>query len=543
MPLNRENEVDEYVQAMDTLKQKIGTNFINKIKLNLEKMKKLKEIFPHRNEVLEFMSQILYDFAQVNNIVKRNASTEDKQFQQLTCIFAQNISDIVIYFGCIEQILEEYIDTCNTPFGFYKFKEINTFNLVQAQMSKSVEENGFDSEFVLEFLEGRVMSNSPLVRASAIKALISNYPMKSLSRLRLWVDKEVLTSVVRMVWKDLEKSDREEHRHLLNALLQKISNCSYNLNPEELKFLLDWDEGEFEFQFPNLRVQMHIPYEDVLKNYPPTIHIEKFESGSISIDGTFYPTTIHYTYLKSLQLNEGTEETTIYRGHISGLILRHVTKIPETIGFLSKLKFLSIEGSEELTELPASFENLTNLRYLHFFNTRLKKIPDYLERLPKLRNIGLQGIELNNLPDWVKLKARKHYLRRYIKEGVNKNDAYVLGLLEILRNSPLKNVKNDVIEYLVEVSEDMYNEADIDKYIDEFLYDAMYYEYYRINKLGYITTIQLFSNIRFIPEEVNDLKSLTSLHICSQTSVVIPKSIEPFLNSLEHFYVGNEPYG
>ncbi|MFW9989851.1 MAG: leucine-rich repeat domain-containing protein [Candidatus Odinarchaeota archaeon] len=542
MPSNREIEVDEYIQAINTLKQKINANFINNRKMDLERIKKLKEIFPHRDEVIEFMSQILYDFSQINNMVRRNSSTQDKQFQQLTYILALNISDIVMYFESIELILEEYLDTHNIPFGFYRFKNINTFNLIQVQISKSVEENGFDSELVLGFLEDRVMSNSPIVRASAIKALISNYPIRSLSKLHLWVDKEVSTSVVRSVWKDLEKSKNEEHHQLLNRLLQKISKCCYNINTEELKFLLDWNEEQFDFLFPCLDFQMHISYEDILKKYPPTIHVEKGEYGSISTDGTYYPTTFHYKYLKSIHLEEGIVEITIYRGHISGLILRHVTKIPETIGFLTKLKYLSIEDSENLTELPALLENLTNIRYLYFFNTGLKKIPDSLAKLPKLRYLGLEGIEIHNLPDWVKIKVLKHYLRKYLKEGVNENDAYVLGLLEILRGYPLNNVKKDAIKFYIDELEDMYEEADIDKYIDEYLGAMMYYDYYRINNMGYITSIESFSNIRFIPEEIEKLELLKRLHIFSTLPVIIPKSIEPFLNSLEHFYVGNEPY-
>ncbi|KKL46412.1 hypothetical protein LCGC14_2345830, partial [marine sediment metagenome] len=224
-------------------------------------------------------------------------------------------------------------------------------------------------------------------------------------------------------------------------------------------------------------------------------------------------------------------ETTIFNGHISGLILDYVIKIPETIGLLSKLKYLSIENSKELSVLPNSIKDLRNLRYLYFCETGLMKLPNFIAELPKLRYIGLQGIKLNSIPEWVKKKARKYHSLRYIKEGVNRDDAYVLGLLEILIGVCIDNVRKKVIEddisyhklqkslhlQTAESKTDIKSKIDNEDYIksqiEEYFYDAHGTKFYKINEEGHVTGISITAyegsiSLKFIPEEIGNLKYL-----------------------------------
>ena len=556
MPSPKELESLDHSTALEILRQKIDAKFINTCKNIRNHLIKIEEQIKWK-EGIHFISQLLFDFNQLNNILIKYANTEDLQFRKLFCIAASNISDIVKYFNKLERILNTH-DYTSELFGeISKLKYINTFNILLSQMIEYIEESSFDSEIIFEFLTNVIISNSDIVRGSAVKTLTSNFPVKSISLLKIWAEKEVSISVARKVWKHLEESKYEEHHQVLIMLLKKISRYNYNLDLDEIKFLLDWDDELFKMQFPCCQFQLSMEYGDLLNKYPPYINIEKRRGDhDIWIHGERgYPTTIHYTYLKENQFGYGVEDISIYNGHISGLILRDVNKIPDTIGHLSKLKFLSIKECENLTELPESFKNLKNLRYLLFHGIDLTEITD-ISHLPKLRYLSLNGIELESIPQWVKIKARKYHSLHYIKEGVNKNDACVLGLLEILIGMPLDNVRKKVIEDEISLSlmsRRLYPERNIDiesrisneeyikSTIEEYFYNAHGTEFYKINEEGYVTGISISAyeasiSLKYLPEEIGNLKYLKELFISTGFPLTLPKSIGN-LKSLEYLYI------
>ncbi len=537
---HKELEVLDYSTAIETLRQKLDAGFNNTYK-NIRK--DLIRIDEHTKwkDIVYFITQLLLDINQLNNILYKYANTEDLQFRKLLCIAASNISDIVKYFKKLEKVLNNHNYTSELFREILNLKELNTFNILLAQMIEYIEENRFDSKIILEFLTNTVMSNSAIVRGSTVKTLIYNFPAKSVPLLREWAGKEISISVARKLWKHLEGSKHGVHHQVLNVLLHKISKYNYNLDLDEIKFLLDWDEELYEFQFPCIQLQLSVEYDDLLNKYPPFINVEKKRGGVYINDWRDYPTTIHYIYLKKSQLSTGGRETSIYNGHISGLILRDVTKIPNTIGFLSKLKFLSIEYSENLTELPKSFKNLKNLRYLYIHETGLSELSDF-SHLPRLKYLSLKGIKLNSIPQWVKDKARRYHSLRYIKEGVNKDDAYVLGLLEILIGMPLDNVRKKVIEDTVsyyesftaaskaDIKSKIENEDYIKNEMERYFYDAHGTKFYKINEEGYVIGISLTSyegsvSIKHIPEDIGNLKHIEELVISTGEQFTLPETI------------------
>ncbi len=556
MPPPKELESLDHSTALKILRQKIDAKFINTYENIRNDLIRLEEHTKWK-EPIYFITQLLLDINQLNDILLKYVNTEDLQFRELFCIAASNISDIVKYFNKLEKILNTNNYTSELFREILKLKNINTFNIILAQMIEYIEEKRFDSEIIFEFLTNTIMSNSDIVRGSSVKALIINFPVKSISLLKIWAEKEVSISVARKLWKHLEESKYEEHHQVLIVLLQKISKYNYNLDPDEIKFLLDWDEELFKMQFPCINLQLSMEYGDLLTKYPPFIDVEK-KRGSVWInDWRSYPTTIHYTFLKECQFSVGGEETSIYNGHISGLILRDLIKIPETIGYLSKLKFLSIGWCENLTELPESIKNLKNLRHLYFHGTGLTEVPD-ISQLPKLRYLSLDGFELDNIPQWVKIKARKYHSLHYIKENVNKDDACVLGLLEILIGWPLDNVRQKVIEdeisfnlmsrrlYPRSAERNTANEEDLKNTIEEYFYNAHGTKFYKINEEGHVTGISITAyegsiSLKLIPEEIGNLKYLKELFISTGFPLTLPKSIEN-LKSLEYLNIEDVRY-
>ncbi len=541
----------DYSTAIEILRQEIDTKFIGTLNIILNDLKRINEHTSYK-EVIHFITQLILDFPQLNAWLQKYVNTEDKQFRKLLCIVASDIAEIARYFRKLEKILRSHSYTREYFREILKLKELNPFNIFLAQMNEYIEENRFDSEIVFDLLTHTAISNSEIVRGSTLKTLISIFPVKSVPLLREWAEKEVSISVVMKLWKLLEVSKYVEHHQVLTMLLQKISKYNFNLDPDEIRFLLDWGEESVENQFLDINLQLNMEYGDLLKKYPPFINVEKRKGGVWIHDWRSYPTTIHYTFLKESQLSSGGEggEVSIYNCHISGMILRYTAKIPDTIGNLSKLKFLSIEYSEDLVELPESFKMLKNLRYLYIHETGLTELPDF-SQLPRLRYLSLDGVEFNSIPQWVKTKARKYHSLKYVKESVNKSDAYVLGLLEILIGIPIDNVRRKVIEDTISYEENFTTatKADINAKIDNeeyitsemerYFYDPHGTKSYKINEEGYVTGISLTSSeglsisIKHLPEEIGNLQYLKVLMISTGYKLTLPESLGN-LKSLEY---------
>ena len=86
--------------------------------------------------------------------------------------------------------------------------------------------------------------------------------------------------------------------------------------------------------------------------------------------------------------------------------------IPESIGLISKLKYLEL-GGNHLNKLPESIKNLKNLRELHLGFNLLKNLPDWLADLPKLRRLEVSNNPLQTVPKCVIILAEKHYARPF----------------------------------------------------------------------------------------------------------------------------------
>ena len=342
---------------------------------------------------------------------------------------------------------------------------------------------------------------------------------------------------IRKIWKFIEKSKDRKLHAILNVLLNKLSEYNYNLDPDEIKFLLEWDEEDFRYgTFPYFRIHRSLSdrqyfefkKEEILGSYPDGRH-------KITHWYPYNPTTFHYKTLNQPDyIFDEYGHTSIYKGHISGLIIKGAEELPESIGFLSKLRFLCIHTYfnevEEIKKLPNSFKKLKNLRYLYFYNTdyntSLIEFPKEIYHLPKLRRLGLQGIKLDTTPDLVKKIAYKYHSQNYVKEGVNKNDANVLGLLEIIAGET-------IVPWIKEFEDSEPNSIPT---------------CFTTNDLGHVTSLRFTDPggllpMRYLPEEIQNLKYLEalSIDIWSPNQVTIPESLYSFLKSLK-IYELNKRY-
>ena len=179
--------------------------------------------------------------------------------------------------------------------------------------------------------------------------------------------------------------------------------------------------------------------------------------------------------------------------------------IPEEITQLTSLRILFIANSE-MEEFPKEFAQFSGLRYLTIVNSTLKIVPNFIKMFPKLRQLHLETGFMEKTPDWLFEFAREHHAKKFIKKGVNKEDAAVLGLLEIL-SAKLWEAKFTPVDYIY--WENMYDEN---------------YNYYDINEFGRVTDLKLgywnrhsFRVLHYFPEEICKLHHLENLYICTGT--------------------------
>ncbi len=208
-------------------------------------------------------------------------------------------------------------------------------------------------------------------------------------------------------------------------------------------------------------------------------------------------------------------------GHITGLSLPHLKlrELPESIGLLSELEYLCIMGNE-FTTLPLSFDKLLNLKELELSCNKLEYLPDSVYNI-----------------------AKKHYVNKYIKEGVKSSEAPVLGLLEILKADKienydnLENIKKDtnIFEFyefcLYKINE---HGNIIGIYIREFERVAIGYFPEQICSLKKLKELVLsYCYINKIPKEIGNLEALEYLDLSGNNIKEIPPEIMK-LKSLRH---------
>ncbi len=147
-----------------------------------------------------------------------------------------------------------------------------------------------------------------------------------------------------------------------------------------------------------------------IKYLSPEIQkLPKLEEFSISesIIEEFPDIVLKLTKLKRLDMannkitkipNEIDQLINLEELNVSGNYL--ITKIPDTIGNLTKLKTLKVHYNI-LTEIPDTIGNLTNLETLYLNNNKITKIPDIIGNLTKLKILNLGYNKLKYLPDTI----------------------------------------------------------------------------------------------------------------------------------------------
>jgi hypothetical protein len=421
-------------------------------------------------------------------------------------------------------------------------------------------------------LRKRIFNRNPEIRTKAIKGLIEQHPDKSIHLVTDTLTRDNSLYVFANTWKDLESTKIEEYHQLLDSILTRFSKSAYNLKANDVKFLLDYSNpivnGENDPSFEDF--YMHRDFGGIESDY---VYLDGSGGSEVELN----PTTIHYRYLKNNIIDDDTAWISIYQGHITGLIIysypdQNDDFLPKSIRYLKKLKFLQITlvtkesgGHSAEVNLPEVIKDLNSLKWLsisdynvenlskylrsltnlrelklHLTKQNLDSIakenlPELVEELMKLRHLSLNlyGVNLDSIPPWVKEIARKYHSRQYIKEGVVANDAFVLGLLEILLGEKIQNYKITA-RRIRDMTELNMSEEDLSS-VDEYFFKDPFY--YKLTEKGKVSKIVIGEqsgehDIRILPEEILILDALEELNVFCRGLRIVPDAV---IKKFPHF--------
>ncbi len=191
----------------------------------------------------------------------------------------------------------------------------------------------------------------------------------------------------------------------------------------------------------------------------------------------------------------------------------------------------------EIKELPESIGKLSKLQFLSLANLELVNLPESIKYLSHLKSFNLGGNKFNNLPKWLIDFVESKFSQNYINKGVNTIEAKVLSILEVLKGNRLEkvNIICDVIHWEYALNYKINKEGNIiGIYInDEKMGIGIFPEL--ICTLKYLQELVLpQSSLEFLPNCIGELHNLRYLDLSFNRINYIPESINELVN-LEYF--------
>ena len=326
----------------------------------------------------------------------------------------------------------------------------------------------FDKKETFKLLEHCLISDEDLsIRATAADILINQFLNEASVALDWTIENEESLLVITSIFRGLKVRNDSLSQNLKIEIIKKFSDI-YNVVFEEANFILDL-------------YSLAIENVDELRKFA---HTHKFDGGPFQI-----PKFHNYFLTPRLEIKDK---------HIISLDLFFwkLRVLPESIGSLSKLKYLTL-GSENLQRIPDSFNSLKELKWVE------------LSSIPKFESI----------PNWIIYIAKKCYAKGYTKDGVIEDEAYILGIFEILVGHELCRIEK-------------YQDAQIHSQICS----------YKLNENGFISEVLLPNPTKFklqlIPEQISSLHFLEILDLNNNNIENIPNSIGA-LDNLKYLNLSN----
>ncbi|MFX1280511.1 MAG: leucine-rich repeat domain-containing protein [Promethearchaeota archaeon] len=376
---------------------------------------------------------------------------------------------------------------------------------------------------------------NPEIRLAAIKAIINNYLELGFESVRWVISHDNSNLVMMNIFELLKHKTDVTSKVLQEEILQRFSNI-FQVVPLEAKFFIDLFNALNQIE-ENLDLNINYTHKFSFKN--ASLH---------HCNAGFYAPII----------------ISVRNKHAYALMLGgfKLKELPKSISLLKKLRFLTLYNTD-LHHLPKSIQNLKNLSCLKLARNNFKKLPKSISKLGKLRSLILNEESLKYIPNRIgKLhrlsflqdlsgKIRKipnslinisnqKFLKRYIDLGVDKTEAPILGLLELLSDIPLEKIEFFEDEFDSEKFDPInsmhcfkLNEKGniIRLYFYSYHYPLVWILPKQIDLLQHIKWICLYNNtIPQIPKKIGKLKSLEIMDLSKNSIKKIPLAIKKLKN-------------
>jgi hypothetical protein len=348
-----------------------------------------------------------------------------------------------------------------------------------------------EDKITFDLIENCLISDeSPIVRFEAAKTLIQSFPKRENKPLLWAIQNENSIYFFKNFIDLLETSDTVQFKEVREKTLKKIQD-HYNLNPEDSKFILDIDYLDY--------MKFKAEFSDFL---------DKF--------------TLSYDSKQAL-IKENTELGNKGLGRVRA----------SERGYILSLSLF------DLSEIPASICKLQLLKFLEISHCKLKKFPDDCPNLLSLDELVLKNNQYDRLPRWVlEIANENKYIQKYIAIGVNRSDANILGLFEVLTGHICKRIQEGRsinLEGIVQY------ELNILGYIRKIVYRSKepklgVFPEYICNLESLEELVLMNQDISVIPDTIGRLTTLKVLDLSFNKIKTIPEAIKE-LKNLEFFYL------
>lgn len=194
----------------------------------------------------------------------------------------------------------------------------------------------------------------------------------------------------------------------------------------------------------------------------------------------------------------------------------NLTALPESLGQLTQLKSLEI-GFNKLRHLPEWIGKLTQLRELSLFENQLTTLPESMVELTRMKELDLADNQLAALPKWTSKLAQ---LRRLdLSENKLTSLPESIGELTLIKDLELPyNKLTSLPETIGKLTQ--LRELRLDGNQLTWLPDS-------ISKLSQLEVLDLSDNkLASLPESIGNLTQLTHLYLDDNALTTLPDSLE-----------------
>ena len=357
-------------------------------------------------------------------------------------------------------------------------------------LRKIIKINNFTPDYFQFFESLAISDDDNTIRAIAIVLIINNYFKLGSPLLEALIKNDSSVYVIHSILKNIEQINLDYYTQFKKIVLHRYKSL-YGLVDKEAKFFMDLEHLFCTTQSTNCEIG----------------HF-KFGGSDFYYMGCFDRAVNNFNFFE-------------VNNHVRLLSLENLKldEIPKSIGNLMKLRKLRLSNNNLVT-LPKEFENLQRLKFLDIHDNKFKEVPRVIIKLKHLKQLNLERNIISAIPEYLLEFVRKKILNKYLKYGVKKSDAELMGILEIFfGGSPLK-----------------FNDP-------EFPFDYMFFDkaldtwYYNIDNLGRVSGIAInYTNIQILLECISHLTYLEELYILDCKIDTFPKTFKNLTN-LKKLYI------